>query len=57
MPADRAAACAVGSDREAMARSSTSGLDSMAGITCSVPILAVPNTPHTTGFMFIGPIQ
>jgi hypothetical protein len=51
MPIDCAAAWADGKDREAMARSSTSGLDSMAGITCSSPIFAVLSTPHTTGFM------
>ena len=37
--------------REAIARSSTSGLASISGITFSVPIFAVLSTPHTTGFM------
>jgi hypothetical protein len=41
---------AVGAEREAMARTSTSLLASIAGTTFCVPIFAVLSTPQTTFF-------
>ena len=49
MPSFRAAFFAVGSEREAIARTSISLLFSMPGMTFSVPILAVEIMPQRTG--------
>ena len=51
MPSARAASVAAASERDPIARTSISGLATIAGSTLSMPILAVLSTPHTTRFM------
>src|SRR5690554_5103118 len=57
MPSLSAAACALPWSREAMARTSEWADRMIAGVTFSMPILAVDNMPHRTFLAIASPLK